>query len=368
MRLLHFADLQLDTSFARLSLPPETGKFCRQALRDACCRLIDIAVQEEVDAVTVAGNLFAADTLHPETLQFLFQQFERLGRVPIYVAPGKTDPISRTSPYRLWRWPANVFIFDEVEPVPVRLGNHVTLWGAATSSQNDPSVLPAGFHAANGSIHLLLAHLPARNHEAGIAPLDVEAFQAAGFRCALLGGSMDFHFGPESGTRFAYPGQPESLGFGNQGTGGALLLHIDDDSLNVRHLPTRRLRFAETTVDVSHARSAQEVEELLRSLIPPDPQTVARFRIQGRLQPAGYARLPSVGRSLAAQYLYLDFRIEARPDFNLDELAGQRTVRGTFVRRLLDQRRSSGRAQQKIIDAAIDAGLMAFEDLEVPGP
>jgi hypothetical protein len=370
--LLHVADLRLDTSFSRYNLPPETGNTCRRALRDACSHLIDIALKEKVDAITIAGNLFAAETIHPDTLQFLHQQLQRLESVPVYITPGKTDRLSRNSPYRLWRWPKNVRIFGDQNPSPVPLADGVTLWGAAHTGQEEPTLLPKGFHVEGEGVHLLLAYVPSKRNSKREAepllPIDLEDLQAAGFRCGLFGGSPDLLLVPESQPWIAFPGSPEFTGFDCQGCGGAILLRVDPPDVEVQAIPTRRLRFASAQIDVSDASSLEDVRTRMQEAITPGSGVIAQFRLTGRPNPAVFTGLPSLAESMASNYMYLDLRLEGRPGFDLEEISAQQNVRGSFVRRLLDQRSSAGRAQRRVIEEAIDAGLLAFENLEIPCP
>ncbi len=76
MRFLHVADVHLDTSFAGRS--EAVRRRLREASREAFRRAVDVALQEEVDAVLIAGDLFDGDRLSFETERFLLEQVGRL--------------------------------------------------------------------------------------------------------------------------------------------------------------------------------------------------------------------------------------------------------------------------------------------------
>jgi len=61
MRILHFADLHLDASFAGSGMPPEAAARRREELRRALRRIMDLAVFHGVGAVTIAGDLYEQD-------------------------------------------------------------------------------------------------------------------------------------------------------------------------------------------------------------------------------------------------------------------------------------------------------------------
>jgi DNA repair protein SbcD/Mre11 len=61
---LHTGDLHLDTPFAGLTgaVPPEISARLREATLRAWSRIVDLALEREVDFVVVAGDVFEAET------------------------------------------------------------------------------------------------------------------------------------------------------------------------------------------------------------------------------------------------------------------------------------------------------------------
>src|SRR3954447_23877003 len=130
-RLLHFADLHIDTSFATDGLPATVGTWRRADLRATLGRIMALARERKVDAVTIAGDLYEQDYALPDTAKFLMEQFSRLAPIPVCVAPGKCDPYIDGSLYALSHWPENVTIFSQSQLVPIELAPNIQLWGAA---------------------------------------------------------------------------------------------------------------------------------------------------------------------------------------------------------------------------------------------
>ena len=129
-RLLHFSDLHLDASFAADGVSSAVGDWRRSDLRAALARILALARDQRVDAVTIAGDLYDERTAMPDTGDFLAQQFARLGNIPVVIAPGHSDPYTARSLYALTRWPSNVHIFAN-ELTAVRLAPDIDLWGAS---------------------------------------------------------------------------------------------------------------------------------------------------------------------------------------------------------------------------------------------
>lgn len=368
--ILHSADLYLDMPFTSPALPPEVGSICRRALRSALTRLVDIALEKQVDAVTVAGNLFVSASLHPETLRFLHTEFERLGTTPVYIAPGRVDRMARTSPYLLWRWPANVTVFSGPEITAYEIPDGVHLHGAAVTAWRHLSKTLDSLRLRDPAVHLLLAHAPLSARQTPGSndppPIDFAKVGDAGVRLVLSGGSANLQILPTDKPILVYPGSPEAIGFECNASGGPVLVHVGEDQIDLTPLDIRQLRFTTLGMDAAEFTELEELRQRIKAAAPPDQQTVLRLRLTGYPPPPLFAALPSLVEECSADYLHLDFDLRCRPGFDLDAIANQPSLRGGFVRRLLGMRRGSGVAQRRIIDDALDAGLLALDDLEIP--
>src|SRR6202022_3938896 len=97
LRLLHFADLHLDRSFASERLFGVGAQRRREDLRSALQRIVQRAREAQADLITCGGDLFEQDHVTRETASFIVQTLETLGhRGPL--APGHPHPA-------VARWP-----------------------------------------------------------------------------------------------------------------------------------------------------------------------------------------------------------------------------------------------------------------------
>ena len=93
MKLLHAADLHLDSAFA--GLPEEKAALCRQESRDILRRLVDWANDHGAQLMLLAGDLFDSDQLYSQTAQMLAQALSRF-RGTVVIAP-ETIPKRRST-------------------------------------------------------------------------------------------------------------------------------------------------------------------------------------------------------------------------------------------------------------------------------
>lgn len=335
MKFLLFSDLHLDAPFAWLGTDREAARRRRQALREAFLRIVRLASEVKADALLCGGDLYEQDRFSPDTAAFLRATLATLDPLPVYLAPGNHDWYGPRSLYHQTHWSPNVHIYrnDRLEPVTVAEG--LTLWGAAhRAPANTPGFLD-GFRVDRGGIHLALFHgselsgLPDQETvKLPHAPFASDQIRQAGLHHVLLG----HYHRPREAASYTYPGNPESLAFGEDGLRGAVIVTVAEDGTVVREW--RRVAVTDIhdlTLDVAECASQQDVRDLILEILR-GRTGVARVTLTGELR-AEVELQPRDLSALAPWLGRLQVRIGAvRPAYDLDVMAQEQTVRGQFVR------------------------------------
>lgn len=367
MRLLHFADLHLDTPFAWAR--PGAARARRRALRQSLVHIRELAVELKVDAVCCGGDLYEQDRFTPDTAEFIRAQFAALAPVPVFLAPGNHDWMGPHSLYRLVSWSGNVHVFTEprLEPVPVADG--FTVWGAAHCAPANTPCFLDGFAVDRGGVNVALFHGSEQGElsfqdrgKVPHAPFRAGQIPAAGLDHALVG---HFH-SPRDAAHHTYPGNPEPLAFGETGERGAVLVTVDGAGVvrRERHRVAVSL-VSEATVDLTGVTHADQIRERVRQALAPLTGTV-RATVRGEVGPHIDVRLDDLS-DLAP---HLDALVLRRGPiavtYDLSALAEERTVRGQFVRDVRDAADLTDDQRRRVLFT----GLRAFDgrrDLEVHG-
>jgi DNA repair protein SbcD/Mre11 len=332
MRLLHFADLHLDASFRWAGEGVAGG--LRQALRDALTRILALARERRVDAILCAGDLYEQETFSPDTAAFLRQAFADAAPVPVLVSPGNHDWLGPLSLYQQVAWSRNVHIFRSARPEPHPIAPGVTVWGAAhLSPAGQPDPLQ-GLRVVDPGLNLGLLHAAGRHPGAPDphAPFDPGEIPASGLRHLLCG---HFHR-PEDGEWHTYPGNPEPLTFGEDGPRGAVLWTVESgDRLRRERITVSGRGWHDVTLDVVGCASAQAVRDRIGAALR-ERRGVARVTLGGELAP----EVELLDAALAGAAPWMDAvsvrTLGLRWAHDLDALLDEPTVRGRFVREVMD--------------------------------
>ncbi|WP_182911958.1 metallophosphoesterase family protein [Sphingomonas cavernae] len=231
-RFLHAADIHLDSPLHGLSryegLPIEE---IRSATRSAFDNLIQCAIDEAVDFVVIAGDLFDGDWRDMGTGLYFARAMGRLDQaeIPAFVLAGNHDAasvISRTVP-----WPPNVKLFGSRRPETHRLPNlEVVVHGQSfsTPAVTDNLVLAypaADDHAFNiGMLHTALAGRPGH---AAYAPCSLDDLRSKGYDYWALGHVHEFEIVSRD-PYVVFPGNVQGRTIRETGAKGVVIVTVVD--------------------------------------------------------------------------------------------------------------------------------------------
>ena len=142
MKLLHAADLHLDSAFS--ALPPALAARRREAQRRCLTALGDLCRREDCRMLLLAGDVFDTPNPSRQSVEAL-KALARAVEVPVCIAPGNHDPYRAGSVYETETWPENVFLFREETPASVAFpALDCRVWGRPSGRWTARPCLPSG--------------------------------------------------------------------------------------------------------------------------------------------------------------------------------------------------------------------------------
>lgn len=367
MKLLHFADLHLDTPFAWAT--PDLARNRRRALRQTLQRICALASEQRVDALTCGGDLYENERFTPDTAAFLRTTFAGLDPLPVFLAPGNHDWFGPKSLYRQVEWSSNVHVFGDTQLTPVPLTDGFTLWGAGHRAPANTRGFLDNFHVDRGGVHVGLFHgseQPALGlqEEGKIphAPFRAEQVAQAGLHHALVG---HFHTPAEAPTH-TYPGNPDPLTFGETGLRGAVLLTVADDGGVIRQrFHVAKSEVHDVSVDLTGVTHSGEVGQRVISAIN-QLTGVVRVTLEGEVHPDVDLRLADIASLSPANLDALLPRLGAvTVAYEFDRLKDEPTVRGRFVDDVMAADSLTDEQRRKVLVTGLRALDGRSNELEV---
>ena len=271
-KFIHAADIHLDSPLRGLSRYESAPE---QAIRDACRRafenLVDLAIEEKVAFVLLAGDLYDGDWKDYSTGIFLSRQMGRLDRnnIPVFSVAGNHDAANRMT--KALDPPANMKIFSarKVESVKVD-GLGVVIHGQSFGAQHVDENLAAGFPNAEKNmlnIGLLHTSLDGREGHAVYAPCAMDDLFSKNYQYWALG-----HIHKQEIVSkvpwIVFPGCIQGRHIREIGSKGCMLVTVEDGAvIEAESISLDVLRWSVCKVDLTDAADMRDILDRSRKAI-----------------------------------------------------------------------------------------------------
>jgi len=268
-KFLHAADIHLDSPLKGLEqydgAPVEE---IRGATRRALENLVQLAIDEEVAFVLLAGDLYDGDWKDFKTGRFFVAQMARLrdAAIPVYLIAGNHDAANKMT--KALRLPENVRMLGHAQPETVRLDDlDVAIHGQSYAKAKTTDNLSAGYPApVPGAFNIGLLHTNAtgtKDHDR-YAPCTVEGLRAKEYRYWALGHVHKRDVLCDD-PPILYPGNLQGRHVRESGPKGCTLVTVGDDHrVRIEPRAVDVFRWETCRVDASRAETGDDLLELLR--------------------------------------------------------------------------------------------------------
>jgi DNA repair protein SbcD/Mre11 len=367
-RFLHTGDLHLDSPVEGLSTeaPPGVLSVLRSATTDAWRAVVRTALDEAVDFVVVAGDVFevASPTLLGQTrFRDGLAELAAAG-IRSYVVHGNHDPLDGRSWAPSLAFPAAAHRFGTAagESVPVSRGGreiarvHGRSYARAAVSEN----YAAGFRAdpsAPFSIGLLHTNVGDRPGHANYAPCSVEDLRLSGMDYWALGHIHQPGKVIDDPPAY-YSGIPQGRDPGELGARGCYLVEVDAAGrVSPRFVAADVVRWHPVAISIADAVDDEGLRRTCREAVAAaidasdGRSLILRMRVDGRgplhanLARPGYLddlrQLLNEERSSTAPFAWVEsIRDATRPEVDIEARRGAPDFVGDFLRTAAAARRS----------------------------
>lgn len=327
MKLIHCADIHLDSPM-ETNLSADKAKERKLEIRSTFARLVRTAVEEGVEAILIAGDLFDGARVNKSTEHYVLDLIASHPMIDFYYLSGNHDQgIAIANASQL---PANLYTFGK-EWSTYRRGN-VAVTGASIPNADTLSL-------GAEDVNILLLHGQERR-SAGVAGEDIihlGRFKGKHIDYAALG-HIHEHRVLRLDTRgiAAYSGCLEGRGFDECGTKGYVLLNIEGNRVSHRFVPfaTRTLHTVEC--DITGFTSGLDLEEKMLSRIADIGQKdMVKVVLTGTRSADAVLDLTHLNNVLSERFYFAKVKNETHLSINAEDYAHDISLKGEFVRRVM---------------------------------
>ena len=270
-RFVHAADVHLDSPLRSLALrDPSLAELIGNATRRAFVGIVDLCLDEQVDALLLSGDLYDGEQTSMKTARFLADQLRRLheAQIKVFVIRGNHDALSRIT--KELTLPDSVAIFGgRAAAVPMareRGAIPIAIHGISFAQPHAPdSLLPRFRPPVEGAVNIGLLHtsLDGSPGHDPYAPCGLADLQVAGFRYWALG-HIHKRMTAEGAATVVMPGMPQGRDINESGPKSVTLATVTDDgSILLEERLTSVAQFERATVELG---GIEDWRDMVRAL------------------------------------------------------------------------------------------------------
>lgn len=299
-RFVHTADIHLDSPLKSLALlNPELADLIGLATRRSFSQIIDLCLEERVDALIIAGDLYDGDQTSMKTARFLAEQLGRLHHSGIrtYIIRGNHDALSKITAQLMM--PETVKVFGEsAEVVTVeRLDRDfaVAIHGMSFAKPHAPESLLRHFAVpVPGAVNLGIMHTSlggSPGHDL-YAPCSIADLRQAGFQYWALGHIHKRSIVEDQSCAIVMPGIPQGRDINEDGSKSVSLVTVRDDrSVVVEERKTAVAQFERLQIDASTAVDWEDLVSVSKRQLGELASAVSANQIVARVEVTGTSEL-----------------------------------------------------------------------------
>ena len=395
VRLIHTADLHLDTTFSS-RFSKEEAEERRQGLLLAWNKLLDFGAEKRVQAVLIAGDLFDSPVVSRSTMDIFLSSIRKNSEISFFYLRGNHDT---KNTFRFQEnLPKNLFLFSH-EGKKYRLNEKLVLAGQEfygrgeqeeenyffDSEEEEEQALEEGMNCfpekeepvqgiwnfKEEDCNLLMLHGMLRESSVSKetseekasserTPETVQTEDGISLRALskypihylALGHIHKREEGRFGALRYLYPGCLQGRGFDEEGEKGFYYLEINEQNKEIRTefvpLKDGEFRILEKITERIREENAGEKDSL-------------RIILKGEKSPEGERNLRYLEKQLSENHAYVEIKEECRLKLHKEDFVHEKSLKGEFLRMVSDSESLSEEDKEKIILLGI--GLLQGEEL-----
>lgn len=363
MKILHTADLHIGAELSYLGASADSRKY---EVLEVFKSITSLCRTENVEICLIAGDLFDSNRAAKVFAEPVFRAISEATDTRFFLVCGNHDPLDASSPFLTEKLPENLTVFGGDYETVELADKGVRVCGRSfTHASMDFEYMPP--MSDDGMINILLLHSDFGAAGSVYNPISADFAENCGADYLALGHIHKRTEVERLGKTFlSYSGCPEGQGFDEAGEKGVYAGELQKGLCDLKFIPCSKRQHLIKKVDVSLSDSTVELAEgILRGLVG---EFGASFKDNlYKLVLVGSKENPEIFNTtellslLSAKLYFVKIKNRITKKLDLELLSKETSLKGIFVKKMLERIKTSEGEEQKRLASALYMGLKAFD-------
>ena len=361
MRIIHCADLHLDSKMES-NLDKEQALLRRSELIETYERMVEYAVDNQVRAILIAGDLFDKTHIRKEVKRRVVEQIVNHPEIDFYYLKGNHDRCDFMEE-GIDIIPSNFHMFNQDGWTSYQCED-VVITGMELNSGNAATVAQR-LVLDSAATNIVMLHGQQSDYDGkdGAEIVNTVALKGKFIDYLALGHVHKYIYEQldERGV-YCYPGCLEGRGFDETGDKGFVVLDVNEGRIESEFIPFAKRRLHEIHVEVTADMDLQAtVAKAKEGLDDVDPQDLVKFVITGERELDDELDIIRFVRLFENKFFFVKCYDRTKTLVDYDSFQYDKSLKGEFVR-LVQAQDMDEDEKAKIIELGIKA--IMGEDIE----
>lgn len=338
VKFIHTGDLHLGLKFQNVSFHRDKAIERRRELWTTFERIVKYAIDENVDFLFIAGDLFEEAYFTIGDITRVRDNFRNAKSINIVISAGNHDYKGRKSLYNRIEWTENVTIFNgngiqRKEFPELNTSIYGYSWDSMEINQHEL------FQGLNESIdkghnNILVLHGDVGS-KSNYLPLNINELKVLNMDYIALG---HIHKPEILGRNIAYCGSPEPLDFGEVGERGIIKGAIKEKKLEFKLIPFSKRTFYEVELTLNEEMGYPDIiEKIQKTSIGNKKMDFYRINLTGFIE--RNISMGNVEKDLDDEFYHLEIKDNTILDYDLESLEknNRDNIIGVFIKSMKEK-------------------------------
>lgn len=364
VKILHCADIHIGAAESFLGVLRENRRYETLITFE---RIIDIAKEENVDLIAIAGDLFDSNNIEQRFIDAVMNKIREAAPIKVVFAAGNHDPLNAQSPFLKEELPQNLYVLgtkdEEITFEELKLKVYGRSFESAFLKGEEAFSLPTN----NDYINLLVQH--------GELKSDLNSEYNAITPKFVKNSGMDYialghvhkrsDIGKIDNTYFAYCGCPEGQGFDELQEKGVYIGQIGKGKCDLQFVSVSKRQHILEKIDISEISGAVEISaEIINALKEKYgedySQNLYKIELIGSVSEDGEINTEEILSRISNELYFVKIKNKTEIKIDLEALKNEASLRGIFVKKMLERTENAPEDEKELYRKALKLGLKAF--------
>lgn len=366
IKILHTADIHIGANESFLGVKAAAR---RAETLFTFEKIIDTAKENDVKIILIAGDLLNSNKIEHSFIERITDKIRDAKDIRIVFSAGNHDPLTAESPFLKLRYPNNFHILKPHDDCIEFKDLSVRVYGRSFAEvyekgEESFSLTPPD----DDFINLMCIHGElSSNLESDYNAVTDGFIRNSGMDYIALGHvHKRTDIGKLGNTYFSYCGCPEGQGFDESGEKGVYMGTVSKKGVALQFIPLGKRMHLLENVEISGLSSSAEIAEKILSAVfqkygETASENLYKISLCGEVGEDCEINIPEILSRVTDKVYFAKIKDKTAPLVNIKRLKCENSLRGLFVRNMLNRIENTSDEEKENLNAALRLGLKAFK-------